>query len=274
MAAKLVLVTGASSGIGAATARRYGASGARVLLLARNAERLGAVADAIRREGGAASVFPVDLSDALAIEEASARITREAGTPDILINNAGAGRWLPLIETTPQEARAMIEVPYLAAFTLTRAVLPAMLARRSGAIACITSPASYLTWPNASAYIAARHALAGFTAALRSEVKGKGVDRDPRRAWHGREPLLGAQPGKPGAPASCGSPLGADALARRGRGGDLCGRRAAKANRGEARHLSRSLPAQCACPRPCRKAASARLAAAVSSTETIGRTRS
>ncbi|MGD0530690.1 MAG: SDR family NAD(P)-dependent oxidoreductase [Methyloceanibacter sp.] len=176
MAAKLVLVTGASSGIGAATARRYGASGARVLLLARNAERLGAVADAIRREGGAASVFPVDLSDALAIEEASARITREAGTPDILINNAGAGRWLPLIETTPQEARAMIEVPYLAAFTLTRAVLPAMLARRSGAIACITSPASYLTWPNASAYIAARHALAGFTAALRSEVKGKGVD--------------------------------------------------------------------------------------------------
>ena len=117
------------------------------------------MADAIRREGGAASVFPVDLSDALAIDEASARITREAGTPDILINNAGAGRWLPLIETTPQEALAMIEVPYLAAFNLTRAFLPAMLARRSGAIACITSPASYLTWPNASAYIAARHAL-------------------------------------------------------------------------------------------------------------------
>jgi short-subunit dehydrogenase len=175
MVAKLVLVTGASSGIGEATAKRYAASGARVLLLARTAERLGRVAEDIRREGGTATAFPVDLSDAKAIDEVSARIAREAGTPDILINNAGAGRWLPLIETTPEEALAMIEVPYLAAFNLTRAFLPQMLARRSGTIACITSPASYLTWPNACAYTAARHALAGFTEALRSEVKGTGV---------------------------------------------------------------------------------------------------
>jgi short-subunit dehydrogenase len=69
----------------------------------------------------------------------------------------------------------MIEVPYLAAFNLTRAFLPYMLIRQSGAIACVTSPASFLAWPNAAAYIAARRALAGFTEALRSEVKGKGV---------------------------------------------------------------------------------------------------
>jgi NADP-dependent 3-hydroxy acid dehydrogenase YdfG len=94
MAADLVLVTGASSGIGEATARRYGASGARVLLLARNADRLDDVAHAIRKDGGAASPYPVDLADSGAIEEVSARIASEAGTPDILINNAGAGRWL------------------------------------------------------------------------------------------------------------------------------------------------------------------------------------
>jgi uncharacterized protein len=175
MAANLVLVTGASSGIGEATARRYGASGARVLLLARNAERLDDVADAIRKEGGAASPYPVDLADSGAIEEVSARIASEVGTPDILINNAGAGRWLPLIETTAEEALAMIEVPYLAAFNLTRAFLPKMFARRSGAIACITSPASYVAWPNAAAYIAARAALRGFTEALRADVKGSGL---------------------------------------------------------------------------------------------------
>jgi short-subunit dehydrogenase len=93
----------------------------------------------------------------------------------VLINHAGAGRWLPIIETSAEEALAMIEVPYLAAFNLTRAFLPNMLARRSGAIACITSPASYVVWPNACAYTAARHALAGFTDALRTEVKGSGI---------------------------------------------------------------------------------------------------
>jgi uncharacterized protein len=175
MAADLVLVTGASSGIGEATARRYGASGARVLLLARNAERLDDVAHAIRKDGGAASPYPVDLADSGAIEGVCARIASEAGTPDILINNAGAGRWLPLIETTAEEALAMIEVPYLAAFNLTRAFLPKMLARRSGAIACITSPASYVAWSNAAAYTAARAALRGFTEALRADVKGSGL---------------------------------------------------------------------------------------------------
>jgi short-subunit dehydrogenase len=175
MASKRVLITGASSGIGEAAAKRYGASGAHVLLLARNAERLDDVAETIRRAGGSAAPYPVDLSDASAIAETGARIEREVGTPDILINNAGAGRWLPLVETMAEEALQMIEVPYLAAFNLTRAFLPEMIARRSGAIACITSPASYLVWPNASAYIAARHALLGFTEALRAEVKGTGI---------------------------------------------------------------------------------------------------
>jgi len=175
MAAKLVLVTGASSGIGEATAKRYGAEGAHVLLLARSAERLGAVAEAIRKAGGTATPYLVDLSDAAAIAETAARIKRESGLPDILINNAGAGRWLPLIETTAEEARRMIEVPYLAAFDLTRAFLPALVARQSGSIAFVTSPASYLAWPGASAYIAARRAVAGLAETLQSELRGTGL---------------------------------------------------------------------------------------------------
>jgi uncharacterized protein len=175
MSSRIALVTGASSGIGEATAKRYAASGAQVALLARNAERLDAVAAAIRRDGGSAMPFVADLSDATAVAEVSARIARDLGTPDILINNAGAGRWLPLIETSAAEASAMIAVPYLAAFNLTRAFLPEMLKRRSGKIAFVTSPAAFLAWPNASGYIAARRAVAGLADALRAEVKGSGV---------------------------------------------------------------------------------------------------
>jgi short-subunit dehydrogenase len=175
MTSKLVLVTGASSGIGEATAKRYGAAGAHVLLLARNAERLYGVAHAIREAGGTATAHPIDLSASEAIKEMTARVEAENGTPDILINNAGAGRWLPLVETSPEDARAMMDVPYLAAFNVTRAFAPSMIARGSGKIAVITSPASYLAWPNASAYTAARRALAGFAETLQAELKPAGL---------------------------------------------------------------------------------------------------
>jgi short-subunit dehydrogenase len=175
MASKLVLVSGASSGIGAAAAMRYGRAGARVLLLARNAERLHRVAEAIRHAGGSAAPYVIDLADAAAIEQTAAQIKREHGTPDILINNAGAGRWLPLIETTADEALHMIEVPYLAAFNLTRSFLPEMLERGGGTLAYITSPGSFIAWPDASAYIAARRAVAGLADTLQSELKGTGV---------------------------------------------------------------------------------------------------
>ena len=175
MTAKLVLVTGASSGIGEATAKRYGAAGAHVLLIARNAERLYGVAHAIREAGGTATAFPLDLAGSEATKEVAARIEAEIGTPDVLINNAGAGRWLPLIETKAEDARAMIDVPYLAAFNLTRAFAPAMIARGTGSLVFVTSPAAYLAWPNASAYIAARRAVAGLAEALQSELKPTGV---------------------------------------------------------------------------------------------------
>lgn len=175
MTSTLVLVSGGSSGIGEATAKRYAAAGARVLLLARNAERLDRVAESIRRDGGVATPYVIDLANANAITEISARISREHGTPDILINNAGAGRWLPLLDTGADDALAMIAVPYLAAFNLTRAFLPGMIARRSGAVAYITSPASFIAWPNASAYTAARRAVAGLAETMQQELRETGI---------------------------------------------------------------------------------------------------
>jgi short-subunit dehydrogenase len=175
LASKLVLVTGASSGIGEATAKLYGARGASVLLLARNAERLGRVAAEIRRTCGTATAYEVDLADLSATAEAVARIKRDAGAPDVLINNAGAGRWLPFLDTTPEQARAMMAVPYFAAFDLTRAFVPDMIARGAGSVVFITSPASYLAWPKAAAYIAARRAVAGLADTLRSELKPSGI---------------------------------------------------------------------------------------------------
>ncbi len=175
MTSKLVLITGASSGIGAATAKRFGAAGAHVLLLARNEERLARSVAAVRESGGTAAAFAVDLQDTNATLAVAERIEIEIGTPDLLINNAGAGQWLPLLDTSPEQAAEMMAVPYLAAFNLTRKLAPAMVARGSGGICFITSPASYLAWPNASAYIAARRAVAGLAEALQSELKPSGV---------------------------------------------------------------------------------------------------
>lgn len=175
MSQRLVLVTGASSGIGRATAELFAARRAKALLLARNRAALDEVVSGIKQRGGNAASYPVDLSKADAVEACAAKIKAEHGVPDVIVNNAGSGRWLSLVETSADDARQMIELPYLAAFYVTRAFLPEMISRGSGQVACVTSPASFMVWPNACAYIAARHALRGFTDALRSEMRGKNI---------------------------------------------------------------------------------------------------
>ncbi len=171
MTQKLVLVTGASSGIGRAVAEGFARRGASVLLLARNAGRLEEVADGIRKAGGQAATFAIDLADTGRVAPRAETIIAGHGVPDVLVNNAGAGQWKPFVETSADEARSMMELPYLAAFAVTRAFLPAMLARGSGQIAFVTSPASFMVWPNACGYIAARFALRGLAEALRAELR-------------------------------------------------------------------------------------------------------
>jgi len=172
---KIMLITGASSGIGAATARAAARAGAKVVLLARTKSKLENVADSVRKEGSMAHVYPVDLTVAEAVAEIAKQVTAEIGLPDIIFNNAGAGKWLYVQETEPADAVSMMASPYFAAFFVTRAFLPDMLKRNSGYIINMTSAASRLVWPGATAYTAARWAMHGYTEALRADLSGTGI---------------------------------------------------------------------------------------------------
>lgn len=172
---KLVLVTGASSGIGEAIAKAMAQAGGRLVLLARNEAELQRVTIDIRQTGAEAQYFPVDLRDAEAVANICTRIAQSLGTPDIIINNAGAGTWRFVDETSPAEAQEMMALPYFAAFNVVHAFLPSMLERNSGHIVNLSSAASRYAWPGATAYIAARWALRGFTEALHADMDGTGI---------------------------------------------------------------------------------------------------
>lgn len=173
---RIVVVTGASSGIGAATARALARKRPRcVVLVARSAAPLDSLSAELRGRGCEAVAVPFDLSRTDEIDALSDSIRSEAGDPDILINNAGAGRWLFLEESTPAEIVAMTAVPYLAAACLTGALLPAMLERRQGRIVNVTSPAAFLPWAGATAYSVARVAMRGLSEALEADLAGTGV---------------------------------------------------------------------------------------------------
>lgn len=169
---KVVLVTGASSGIGAETAREFAKAGATVALVARSELRLRKLAGEI---GERAHEFPADLADPAAVSAMAERVKAAVGVPDVIVNNAGAGRWLFADETTPEEFREQAAVPYLAAGYVTTAFARDMVRRGSGRVVVVNSPASRIAWPGAFGYTAARWALRGLVAALRADLRGTGV---------------------------------------------------------------------------------------------------
>lgn len=187
---QLVVVTGASGGIGEAIARRLSADGARVVVLARREAPLRRLAEEI---DGAA--YPVDLADADATAAICARILEEEGIPDVIVNNAGAGRFLSIEETSNDEARQQVELPYLAAFHVTRGFIEPMLARGSGTIMQVNSPVAVVPWPGAVGYAASRFALRGFTEALRQDLWGTGIHVGSLTPSRVHSDYFGANPG-------------------------------------------------------------------------------
>ncbi|WP_433266971.1 SDR family NAD(P)-dependent oxidoreductase [Actinosynnema sp. CS-041913] len=175
LAGRVVVVTGASQGIGAAAAVTFARRGAVVVLVARSAEALGSVVERISGFGGRAVAMPADLSDVEQIRALGERVLAEVGVPDVVVNNAGAGRWLFLDDTPAAELVGMTALPFGAALHLTREFLPGMRARGSGWIVNVNSPVSRLPIPGATGYAAARYALRGLTAALRLDLRGAGI---------------------------------------------------------------------------------------------------
>jgi len=167
---RAVVVTGASGGVGRATAVAFAARGDRVALLARGREGLAAAADEVQRAGGDALVVSVDTADAKAVDAAAQQVADAFGHIDVWVNNAFAGVFAPFTEITPDEFRRVTEVTYLGCVFGTRAALHHMLPRDRGTIVQVGSALAYRGIPLQSAYCGSKHAIQGFNESLRCEL--------------------------------------------------------------------------------------------------------
>ena len=171
-----VLVTGASRGLGAALGRELLARGHRVVLTARNEVELAQAVDSLRAEhGDRVNWIAADLSSPAATLALVAQVEQRFGALDGLINNAGIGAWKPLVEWTPQEVIACVNVNLLAPMLLAQAVLPGMLARRRGMIVNIASDLARRPLANMAPYVASKFGLLGFSGSLLREAKAHGI---------------------------------------------------------------------------------------------------
>lgn len=169
---KLAIVTGASSGVGKATATVLVRRGYRVVMIARSADKLDDLAAML---GVLAIAAPANAAHEAEIAPIAARIQAEYGAPDLIVNSAGAGQWERIEDTTEAQAREMMDAPYMAAFVTTRAFLPAMIDRGSGVILHVNSPACMAPWPSSVGYAAARWAMRGLHEALAQDLAGTGL---------------------------------------------------------------------------------------------------
>ncbi len=173
---QVVVITGASAGVGRTIARAFADRGASIGLLARGEDGLASAAREVEARGGHAVTVPTDVADAEAVERAAERIERELGPIDIWINNAMATILAPFHEISVAEYHRVTAVTYLGQVHGTMAALRRMRPRGRGTIIQIGSALAYRGIPLQSAYCGAKHAVEGFTEALRAELMHDGVD--------------------------------------------------------------------------------------------------
>jgi NAD(P)-dependent dehydrogenase (short-subunit alcohol dehydrogenase family) len=171
---RVVVVTGASQGVGRAAARAFAERGDRIALIARDDDGLAAAAAEARRRAPGALAAPADLADAGAVEAAAARVEDELGPIDVWVNAAMVSVFSPVAELRPDEVRRVTEVTYLGAVNGTLAALSRMRARGRGRIVQVGSALAYRAIPLQAAYCGAKFALRGFTDSLRTELLREG----------------------------------------------------------------------------------------------------
>jgi NADP-dependent 3-hydroxy acid dehydrogenase YdfG len=170
---KTALVTGASSGIGAATARRLAGEGHNVVLTARRRDRL---EDLAHELGDSALPIPTDVTDPDACAGLVERAIEYFGTLDVLVNNAGVGLYDPIAEADPADWRRMFDVNVLGVLHVTQAAVRHMIARRTGHVVFVSSVAGRrVPHPHGAVYAATKHAITAISEGLRLDMDGQGV---------------------------------------------------------------------------------------------------
>jgi uncharacterized protein len=169
---KIVLITGASSGIGAVMAQQFSAKGAIPILTARSTDKLEEIASGLPGEH---AVYPLDVTNTEQVGDVVQQIIERFGRIDILINNAGYGIFESFIDAPFEHFEDMMNVNYLGLVRSSKAVLPHMLLAGSGHIVNIASMAGKIGSAKSTGYSATKHAVLGFTNSLRQELNGSGV---------------------------------------------------------------------------------------------------
>ncbi|MGH3576132.1 MAG: SDR family NAD(P)-dependent oxidoreductase [Mycobacterium sp.] len=172
---KRVLITGASSGLGAALARRLAAEGAVVGLIARRRDRLDEVLADCRRSSPASQMWVADLADTAAVGELARQAWDGLDGIDVLVNNAAIPKRRPVAELDPDEVEGVMRVNFFAPMRLTLGILPRMLARGSGMIVNVSSVGGRLGIIHEAAYCASKFALCGWSESMAVDLHGTGV---------------------------------------------------------------------------------------------------
>ncbi len=172
----VVVITGATAGVGRAASRAFARRGARIGLLARGRDRLESTRLEVESLGSRAVAAPTDVADAEAVEAAAERIEEELGEIDVWVNNAMTTIFAPFTEVTPEEYRRATEVTYLGQVYGTMSALRRMKERNRGTIVQVGSALAYRAIPLQAPYCGAKHACRGFTDSIRSELLYDGSD--------------------------------------------------------------------------------------------------